>query len=93
MPIPDIRNHDYPAGPLRDKLVIDISAADYVNESGFICQVVDAGDLTYHTLYGAGDVSETGLAAGDTISVSGVPVLLRAVRATSTVTEIAVGIL
>ena len=94
MPIPDLSIRDYPVGPYRDKRVIDISSDDYVNDAGFTCQVANAGNLTYLTLHGETDQTESGLAVGDVISgPGGVPVVLRAVRATSTVTNIVVGII
>ena len=91
MPIPDIRNRDLPVGPLRDRLVITIGTDDYVLEQGFICQVNTAGNITYRTIEGESDQAQTGLSAGDIINVAGIPVLLSAVRGTSTVTSIIVG--
>ena len=78
-------------GPLEDKLAIDISSEDYVDNRGFVCHVLTAGDLTYRTMAGNADVTEAGLAAGDAITVAGTPVRLRVVRSSSTVTSIAVG--
>ena len=80
-------------GPLSDKQTIDISSDDYINANGFVCQVAVAGNLTYQTLHGSADQTETGLSIGDAIHVAGIPVLLKAVRASSTVTSITVGIL
>ena len=93
MPAPDLSKRDNPLGPLRDKFVRSIASEDYVREAGFICQVAAAGSLTYRTLGGTADQTETGLAVGDTINVSGIPVVLQAVRSTSTVTSVVVGIL
>ena len=89
----DLRLQSGPLGPLRDKVTIDISTDDYVRETGFICQVATAGDLDYRTLNGDSDLNETGLAVGDSVNVAGIPVILQAVRSTSTVTSIVVGIL
>lgn len=80
----------HPVGPLRDKETVDISAADHVDEGGFVCQAVGAGALTYRTLGGAADQEET-VAAGGTINVGGVMVLLKAVRANAAVGSIVVG--
>lgn len=80
-----------PIGPLRDRRDVDISSEDYVDDGGFLCEVVDAGDLTYRTFSGAADRTEAGLSAGDAIEVAGVPVVLRAARSSSTVTRIIVG--
>ena len=91
MPIPDIRNRDLPVGPPRDKQVITIGTADFELEFGFICQVNSAGDIDYRTLEGESDLSETGLSSGDIINVCGIPVLLRAIRGTSTVTSVIIG--
>ena len=91
MPIPDIRNRDLPVGPPRDKLVITIGSADYELPQGFICQVNSAGDIDYRTLEGESDLSETGLSSGDIINVCGIPVLLRVIRGTSTITSVIIG--
>ena len=93
MPPPDLSKLDSPIGPLRDKRVIDITSNDYVNERGFICQVSAAGNLTYRTLEGQADQTENGLEVGATVNVGGIPVIMQAVRASSTVTGIVVGIL
>lgn len=90
---PDLRRLDSPLGPLRDKFSVTIATDDYEREEGFICQVGTAGDLTYRTLHGEQDQTETGLAAGASINVANVPVVLRAVRGTSTVTSIVVGVI
>ena len=93
MAVPNLALLDGPIGPLRDKHTVDISANDFVHEAGFICQAATAGDLTYQTLTGEVDQTEAGLAIGDTVSgPGGIPVLLKAVRASSTVTSIIVGI-
>ena len=94
MATPDLSRRDSPFGPLRDKFSVTIGTDDYVLESGFICQVVTAGNLVYRTLEGLADQTETGLAIGNTINVASVPVVLRAVRgsgAGTTVTSIVVG--
>lgn len=94
MPAPNLSIIDTPLGPYRDKRIIDISAADFVHEEGFTCQVATAGDLAYRTLHGAADLTEKALAIGDTVAgPGGIPVILRAVRTSSTVTSIVVGIL
>ena len=89
----NINRSSLPLGPLRDKQVIDISSDDYINPRGFICQAVTAGDLTYRTLGGDVDQTESGLAIGDIINAGGIPVLLQSVLSTSTVTSIVIGIL
>ena len=93
MPPPDLRKRDSPLGPLRDKRVVAIGTVDYELDTGFICQVATVGDLTYRTLDGSADLTETGLAVGAVISAAGIPVVLRAVRGSSTVTSIVIGIL
>ena len=73
-----------------------IGAEDYEPGGGFTAQVAvaGAGSITYRTLVGTEDVTEDGLEAGATISgPGGIPVVLRAVRAASTVTSIVVGVL
>ena len=79
-------------GPLRDKRVVAIGADDYVNARGFVCVAGTTGSLVYRTLWGIADQTETIAAAGDGITVGGVPVILTAVRGSSTVTSIVVGI-
>ena len=88
---PDISLLDIPVGPLRDRLVETIGTDDYELESGFICQVNSAGSLTYRTLAGISDLTQSGLVIGDIINVANIPVLLRVVRGSSTVTSIIVG--
>ena len=81
-------------GPYRDKKLITVGTADYERPTGFTCTVSTAGDLTYRTLEGDTDQTETGLAIGDTIiGPGGIPVLLQVVRSNSTVTSIIIGIL
>ena len=95
MPPPDLSRRDNPLGPLRDKFAQAIGAQDYTRETGFICQIAapaSAGTLVYRTLEGTEDQTETGLSAGDTINVGGIPVALRVVRGSSTVTSIVVGV-
>lgn len=79
-----------PLGPLRDKRSVDISAADHVDEGGFVCEVAKAGDLTYRTVAGETDETET-LKAGESVQASGVPVLLKAVRANASIGTIVTG--
>ena len=94
MGAPSLDRLDQPLGPYRDKRTVDISAADFVREQGFTCQAANGGNLTYRTLEGAQDETENGLSAGDTIvGPGGIPVILSAVRSTSTVTSIVIGIL
>ena len=92
MSSPNLNHYHEPAGPLRDKRTVDISSDDFVHEPGFICQAATAGSLIYRTLNGESDQTETGLAIGDSINVAGVPVILQAVRSSSTVTSIVIGI-
>lgn len=80
-------------GPLKDKAVVDISANDFVDSRGFLVVAATTGDLTYRTLAGSVDQTETGLAIGDLVNVGGFPVVCRAVRTASTVTSIVVGYL
>lgn len=94
MPRPDLRNLDLPLGPYRDKRTVTIAADDFELPAGFTCQVGSAGNITYRTLEGSEDQTETGLAIGDSIvGPGGIPVVLRAVRGSSTVTSIVIGIL
>ena len=92
--IPDVsRTIDTPVGPLRDKYkyVQSVGANDVEIPGGFICQVATVGNITYRTLGGIADQTESGLSVGDTINVGGHAVLLQVVRGSSTVTSIIVG--
>ena len=92
MPIPNISKRDLPVGPYRDKRTVAIGSDDFTLEFGFTCQVASTGNLTYRTLEGEADQTESSLAVGDTITgPGGIPVLLRAVRGSSTVTSIVIG--
>ena len=90
--MPETRRYELPRGPLRDKRTITIGTDDFELETGFICQAATTGDLIYRTLIGDADQTETIATAGDSITVSGIPVVLRAVRGASTVTSIVIGI-
>ena len=86
---------DYrPPGPYRDKRTVTIGTDDFEVHGGFTCQAGSAGNITYRTLFGSEDQTETGLSAGDSIvGPGGVPVLLSAVRGSSTVTSIVIGLI
>ena len=88
------RPRDQAVGPYRDKRTIPIASDDFVRGAGFTCQAGSAGSITYRTVAGETDQTESGLSAGDTIvGPGGIPVLLEAVRGSSTVTSIVVGFL
>ena len=91
MAAPDLNHFDSPLGPLRDKRTVTIAATDIEFPSGVIVQAATAGDLAYRTLVGTLDATET-LAIGDSINVAGIPVVLRVIRGTSTVTSVVVGV-
>ena len=87
-------NTALPVGPLRSKTFVDdVDTNDYELTGGecFLVQVTGAGDIQYED--GAGDTNtETGLAAGDSIQVAGIPVLVRKILAASTtVSGVAIG--
>ena len=90
---PNLSRLDEPFGPLRDKFSETIGTDDYDNPAGFICQLGSGGDITYRTLEGTIDQTESGLSEGDVINVAGIPVVLISVRGSSTVTSIVVGLL
>lgn len=79
-----------PIGPLRDKRTVDISAQDFEDKGGFVCQVAKAGDLTYRAVAGESDQTET-LEAGDTVNLGGHMVALRAVRASAAIGSVVIG--
>ena len=98
MPRSNLSRSDKLAGPYRGKILDqDISTVDYVDERGFTITAKTAGTLTYLTLDrvlagSVGDQTET-LAVGDTIAGPGsAPVLLVAVRMSSGITTIDIGI-
>lgn len=95
MPPPNLKLFTGPIGPLRDKKVMAVGAADIEFPNGAIIQVAAAGNIKYRTLEGSEDLVENGLAAGATINACGVPVLVSVVRGsddTTTVNSIVVGI-
>ena len=79
-----------PIGPLRDKRVVDISAKDFEETGGFVCQVNKAGDITYRAFEGERDQTET-LEAGATVNLGGLMVLLKIVRASAAIGSITIG--
>ena len=93
MTISDLRESRGPIGPVKDKLTIPIGTQDFEIPKGFICQVATAGNLTYRTLDGRSDQTETGLSVGDIINVADIPVVLRVIRGSSTVTSVVIGLL
>ena len=60
-------------GPLRDKYSVTVGTDDIDLDGGFIVQAGSAGDITYRTLFGIADQTET-VAAGDTIGIGNHPV-------------------
>ena len=91
---PDLSLLQGPIGPYRDKYSETIGGADFELATGFTCQAGSAGNITYRTLVGTVDQTETGLTAGDSVAgAGGVPVVLVAVRSSSTVTSIVVSVL
>ena len=63
----------------------DISSEDYVNDHGFIVQIVVGGDLTYRPIDADADVTQT-FASEDRILACGIPLVCGAVRMNATVT-------
>ena len=85
-----------PLGPLRDKVTVTIGSADVEFPDGVIVQInlpAAAGTLVYRTLEGEDDQTEAGLAQGDSINVAGVPVVIKTIKGSSTVTSVVVGYL
>lgn len=80
-----------PLGPLRDKRVITVGSDDVLFPLGAIVQAGTTGDLVYITLEGSVELTETIATVGDFIGVAGIPVLIKEVKGTSTVTSIVVG--
>lgn len=93
MPTPNLNQLDLPIGPYRDKRVVTIGSDDFELASGFTCAAGADGTVDYRTLEGDEDQTET-LAAGAAITgPGGIPVILRAVRGTSTAASIIIGII
>lgn len=91
---PDLSIRETPFGFCRNKHTVMIGASDFDHATGFTCQVAAAGDLTYRALEGEQDVTETGLSAADVITGPGdIPVVLKSIRGTSTVTSVVIGII
>lgn len=78
-------------GPLIDRYAVAIGDDDIVPGRPFVAVAVAAGDLTYRPVGATEDRTET-LAVGGFPNVANIPVLLEAVRSSSTVTSIVVGI-
>ena len=85
-------NRRYPAGigPVKDKLILTIGNDDYEYPQGFLCTVLSSGDLTYRTLNGTTDITET-VTANSQVQAGGQPLLLSAIRSTSTVSSVDIG--
>ena len=81
-----------PVGPLKSKLVVAVGNDDLSYPSGIIVQVATAGDITYRPLDSNEDLTET-VARGDTIGVGGIPVLIKIIRGSSTITSVVLGFL
>ena len=92
MAAPDLNHFDSPLGPLRDKRTVTVASADLDFPSGVIVQAATAGSLVYQTLVGTADQTET-VASGDTINVGGIPVVIKKIDGTSTVTSVVVGVI
>ena len=98
MPRSNLSRRDQLPGPYRDEEInIDISSNDHIDERGFTVRAQEAGTITYRTLLVGldpvlGDITKT-VAAGDSIVGPGdVCVLCVAVRSSSTVATIDVGV-
>ena len=78
-------------GPLKHVRTVNTNA-DIEDARGFIVQAVGAGDLTYRPVAGDADITET-LVAGGFPHVCGIPVMVSAVRAASTVATVRIGYL
>ena len=94
----DLSFTDGPHGPLVDTWDETIGADDFSlnDKSGFICHVGSAGDLVVETYKGGGiERTFTFVAAdvGSGIRVDGIPVLIRKIKGTSTVTSVRIGII
>lgn len=92
MPLPNAKVIGDPVGPLRGRKTVTIGSEDVEFDAGVIVQAATAGDLVYHPLYGGSDITET-VAVGDFPNVAGIPVLVSAIRGSSTVTEVVIGLL
>ena len=94
---PNLSHQEGPIGPLRDRFVHTVHATDdYEDSNGFLCQLGTAGDVEYRTMLGTADITESGKAAGDVISVGTIPVVLIAVRSlagSTTVTSLVIGVI
>lgn len=92
MPSPNLRFLNYPLGPVRDFWSDDLDD-DVERAAGFLAVAVSDGDVTFRTLHGAADQTQT-LEAGQWVGPrADMPCVLSAIRDTSTVTSVYVCIL
>ena len=92
----DLRQFAQSPGPLRDMYSVTIGTDDFLLPTGFLCVVTSNGDLTFRTLFGENDQTISGLAGTTTPVTIGLgthPVLLGAIRGSSTAKTFTVGIL
>lgn len=78
-------------GTPRGMRIVDISAADFEDATGFFFHVNGAGDVTFRPANSDADVTINGLAAGEYPQVCGLPALATAVRMSAAIAAITVG--
>ena len=95
MPLSNPSLADDPVGPVKATRELVIGSEDVEIDAGFICTVLapaTGGVLVYRELNGDADRRRAGLAANTTITTQStnfpLPVLVRTIRGSSTVTRV-----
>ena len=90
-----LENVDGPTVCVRAKRSITDLTSDYTHSEGrtFIVIAGSAGSITYRAFGDDEDQTEAGLDAGDMIACGAFPVGIIAVRSSSTVTSIVIGVI
>lgn len=74
-------------GPYRDKYTVTVGTEDIEIPGGAMVQAGSAGNITYRTMDGESDQTETLTAGATVLGAGGIPVIIIAIRGTSTITS------
>ena len=91
--MPDIRQQAIvPVGYYVDVFEQAIGADDFEPGYGFLCTVLSAGTLDFKTTAGEADRSKDFSAGDDVAGAGGMPVILEAIRGSSTVNLVEISV-
>lgn len=90
MAAPDPRRLDQPLGPLRNGFIQEVTTEDYIDERGFVAHALTMGMFVCVPLGSDTEISFNAV-IGSYLNSCGVPIFLKAIKSTSTVTSFMIG--